>query len=263
MTYFTLGSSVLGGSDVLGYPNENTAFNQSKLLTVIQQYLYQQYADDSDLQAFVDSFNEIAQSYLDWFNNTPLGLYTSTNISGPLLDWIANGVYGYSRPIFAVPQVIGNVQGGLGYSVLGESVLAAKTFDVLSQGSVTYVNDDIYKRALTWHTYIGDGRQASTEWLRRRLARFLYGANGSDFQLSNLSSVSITHPSTVDYVGYLGSGVSLGTIPLGYLTSTTHVNSQMLITLPSSSPVALTLQMLLTSGYLAIPFQLKFKVVIT
>ena len=44
---------------------------------IIPMYLYQQYADDSDLQAFVSTFNTLAQGYLSWFTDfyqaTPLG----------------------------------------------------------------------------------------------------------------------------------------------------------------------------------------------
>jgi hypothetical protein len=64
------------------------SFATLPLQQVIPSYLFLEYSDDQDLQAFVASFNSLAQGYLDWFRNTPLGLYTSPNITGPLLDWI-------------------------------------------------------------------------------------------------------------------------------------------------------------------------------
>ena len=62
--------------------------NTSTLWRLLQQGDY----DDSDIQAFFYSYNALAQTYLDWFNQTPIGVYTNANISGPLLDWIANGL---------------------------------------------------------------------------------------------------------------------------------------------------------------------------
>src|SRR5262245_51754337 len=41
------------------------------------------------------------------------------------------------------------------------------------------VNDDVYRRLLTWHFYKGDGKYASVEWLKRRIWRFCYGKNGT------------------------------------------------------------------------------------
>jgi hypothetical protein len=39
-------------------------------------------------------------------------------------------------------------------------------------------DDDTYRRILTWHFYKGDGKYCSTEWLKRRVWRFLYGKDG-------------------------------------------------------------------------------------
>src|SRR5579859_3473841 len=88
---FVLGESVLGGA-VLGYANTST------LQEVIPSYLYVEYNDDEDLQAFVTAFNAIAQQYVDFFNQINLPIYTSSSISGALLDWVAQGIYGMTRP---------------------------------------------------------------------------------------------------------------------------------------------------------------------
>jgi hypothetical protein len=68
------------------------SFNTTPLQQTIPSYLYAQYSDDENLQAFVDAYNSLSQGYLDWFNSRPLGLYTSPNIAGPLLDWVGQGV---------------------------------------------------------------------------------------------------------------------------------------------------------------------------
>ena len=46
------------------------------LQKVIRSYLYQQYADDEDLQAFVAWFNAEGQEYVGWFASISLPVYT-------------------------------------------------------------------------------------------------------------------------------------------------------------------------------------------
>ena len=69
--------------------------------TLLPSYLYLQYQDDDNLQAFVDVYNSQAQEYLDWFYSISLPVYTSDTISGSLLDWVAQGLYGMPRPVLA------------------------------------------------------------------------------------------------------------------------------------------------------------------
>src|ERR1700743_1192449 len=68
---------------------------------IIPAYAYRQYADDPDIVAFFNAYNKLSQPYLDWFNQTPLSLYTSPHVNGPLLDWISEGIYGVPRPVFS------------------------------------------------------------------------------------------------------------------------------------------------------------------
>ncbi len=158
------------------------------LTQIIPSYLYQQYQDDSDLQAFVTTFNEMAQGYMDWFNGTasqaPLGVYTSPNISGALLDWVGSGLYGIPRP--AINPLSSGTVGE--WDSTPWNTIPWGGLDVLPAG----VPDDYYKRLMTWALYRGDGKQMSVQWLRRRVARFLYGINGGDIDIGNLPSVGIT-----------------------------------------------------------------------
>src|SRR5579875_2210831 len=131
---------------------------------ILGSYLYAQYADDDDLQAFVASYNAIAQGYLDWFNDTPLAIYISASISGALLDWIGQGIYGIPRPVLGVFS---------SYSVGALNSFVLNTIPIdgalqYSSGSASPVNDDIYKRVLTWFLYRGDGKQMSIDWIKRR-----------------------------------------------------------------------------------------------
>lgn len=165
------------------------SFDTAPLQRVIPSYLYSHFSDDDDLQAFVAAQNALAQGYLDWFNNTPLGLYTSPNIKGCLLDWVAQGVYGISRPVLSM---------GKTYFVAGynSSAYNAAPYDgagLVRVGASSAANDDIYKRVLTWNLYRGDGQVFTIGWLKNRISRFINGANGSDFPvLEDQPSISVS-----------------------------------------------------------------------
>lgn len=162
------------------------SFAYVPLSDVIKSYLYAEYSDDDDLQAFIASQNEIAQGYLDWTNQTPLGVYTSSSIGGILLDWIGQGIYDIQRPVLATSssQVIA------GYA---ENFYANEPYTGMqysSSGTAINASDDLYKRLLTWKLYRGDGKVFSLGWLKNRITRFIYGVNGVDVDvLDNPPSV--------------------------------------------------------------------------
>ena len=159
------------------------------LQSKIPSYLFVEYNDDDNLQAFVDTFNSMSQGYLDWFNSTPLSVYTSPSISGALLEWVAQGIYGVSRPY--LPSGQSRAYGPLGTVVLGAQELGTRR----SIGPSTYyaTSDDVFKRILTWNLYRGDGLVYSTRWLKRRIARFLYGTNGTDLGANYTQQISISY----------------------------------------------------------------------
>lgn len=198
------------------------------LASIIPSYLYQQYADDPNLQAFIDAYNTLAQSYLDWFNQTPFGLYTSPTISGSLLDWIGLGVYGIARPVFSTLSTRYLTDA---INQLPTNTIATDGSEHQQSGTAIVANDDYYKRAITWATYLGDGRVCNAAALRKRIARFLYGLNGGDITLTQAQNVSI----------------SVQTGPVKYV-----------INLPSAAnPAASYFQEGFNSGTLAFPFQLS------
>ena len=152
------------------------SFQTVPLPTVIPSYLYQEYSDDDNLQAFVNSFNGLANSYLDWFTDNPFAVYTSPGISGPLLDWLATGIYGIPRPVLS--NASNQRLAGFGEIYFGE--LAYGTLNYISTGASNFASDDLYKRTLTWNLYKGDGKNFSMSWLKKRIGRFLLGSNGTD-----------------------------------------------------------------------------------
>lgn len=242
-----LGNFVLGTS-ILGYSVTGT------LTDIIPAYLYQQYADDPDLQAFFSSLNTLAQGYLDWFNQTPLSVYTDDSISGLLLDWIGQNLYGYERPVVSTTN--STISGFYGSAIYGLSVYGTLT---VTQSGTSYVaDDDVYKRALTWNLYAGDGYQMSIPWLKRRIARFLYGTNGGDISLDDLLDVSIGFTSTKVQQAY---GMQVyGESVYADSTSAT-INPQINITIPNLA-ISETFKVLFESGVLPIPFQPNFVVTI-
>lgn len=155
------------------------------LQTIIPSYLYEEYRDDPNLQAFVDAYNQLAQSYLTWFNYTPLGVYANPNVTGPLLDWIGQGVYGLPRPVFSSIRT----RFSAGLNAFPVNAVAVNGSRYFRSGNATVASDDYYKRVLTWWLYaqtvgVGTasaGRYFNIEVLRLRVARFLYCPNGGDF----------------------------------------------------------------------------------
>jgi hypothetical protein len=176
-----------GGQELLV---ENPAPYQP-LQQILPSYLYLQYSDDLNLQAFVAAQNDLAQTYLDWFNDTPLGIYTSPNIVGPLLDWILGGIYGLQRPVFS--SLTTSFVAGINASAINALPINGALFS--EGGTAIVATDDFYKRTATWWYYAGLGvngqRVFNVTTLRLRIARFLYGVNGTDVTLSQAQSVHI------------------------------------------------------------------------
>lgn len=227
------------------------SFAIQPLQALIQSYVYQEYSDDADVQAFVGSFNGIAQGYVDWFNQTPLAVYTSGAISGPLLDWIGQGLYGISRP--TISSLTTKAVGGMNSYPM--NTRAMNSFKVYRSGTAQIADDDIYKRTLTWHTYKGDGIQMSLHWLRRRVARFIYGANGSDIDIGLIANIGISQP-TISPIGALSTRTMNAQAMNSRKARTAKAKHAFVITVPNSL-IGQQFEKLLSQGYLAIPFQIN------
>jgi hypothetical protein len=72
----------------------------------LPSYVYQEYSDDDSIQGFVLAQNQIQQAFLNWFNSLNLPIYTKDPISGPLLDWVAGGLYGFLRPVLKIHIIL-------------------------------------------------------------------------------------------------------------------------------------------------------------
>ena len=205
------------------------SFSTAPQQSVLPAYPYLQYSDDDNIQGFFAALNGLQQGYLDWFNQTPLGVYTSSGITGTLLDWCATGIYGISRPVLSTQ----NSTNTGAWNSYAWNTLPWDGAQITKSGTVTVASDDIYKRVLTWHLYRGDGNIPSVPWLRRRVARFIYGANGSDISVDALPNIQISQPS---------SHALTITIPTGIVSN--------------------LFALCVANGVLALPFQMTFTVTV-
>lgn len=158
---------------------------------VLPAYLYQQYTQDpysEDLQAFFIAYNNTSQNRLDDTNNLNLPIYTKQ--SAPLLDWTAYAIYGVVRPSLGTPTQFSPVGA---YNTYDYDTRAYSSDTEITPNDYYVVNDDIFKRILTWNFYKGDGFQYNTQWLKRRVKRFLLGVNGVDFPIDQTYQIGVTY----------------------------------------------------------------------
>lgn len=158
------------------------------VLHPIWSYLYQEYSDDENLQAFVRAYNSMQQDIVDTFNGLNLPIYTNDPISGALLDWVGRGVYGLPRPslMYAAPTITGP------YNTGEYNTQEYNFYQQYFPDAPALVNDDIYRRVLTWHYHKGDGKYFDVQWLKKRIMRFLIGVNGTSPNIDQTYQISIT-----------------------------------------------------------------------
>ena len=218
------------------------SFASAPQQAVLPAYPYLEYSDDDNIQGFFSALNGLQQGYLDWFNQTPLAVYTASSISGLLLDWCATGIYGISRPVLST-QSVTNIGAWNSYAWNTPPWDGAR---VTTSGTVTVATDDIYKRVLTWHLYRGDGNVPSITWLRRRVARFIYGAGGTDISVDDLPNIGIVgQPLTAPSAPTLSSA-SGGTIAATtYYVKTTYLTADGETTPSTESSLAVAADYLL------------------
>ena len=140
-------------------------------------YVYTQFSDDDNVTAFFDATNLYTQAYLDYFNSLNLPIYTKSPVSGSLLDWVAQGLYGIARP--ALPTSLGTAAMGPVNTFMPNS-LPVNGYTAGVSDTYTATNDDTFRRIITWNFQKGDGKVFNPRWLKRRINRFLTGENGQD-----------------------------------------------------------------------------------
>lgn len=231
----------------------------TSLTRIIPSYLYQEYADDEDLQAFVAAYNAMAQQYVDWFNAVGLPVYTG--LSGDLLDWVAQGLYGMPRP---------SLLSGLN---LDEGPLNTYAFNTIAYNqrknvgpqNVAATSDDVFKRIITWNFYKGDGKTLNVRWLKRRIMRFLTEADGASGAIDQTYKISVTFGAGGVVSIRLSQGsraIDGGAIYGRFGFNTAAYNSLRTHFVPGPNPLPnqAVLKEAVQSGVLQLPFQNTFEV---
>lgn len=155
---------------------------------IIPSYPFVQYRDDPNIVAFFDAYNEMAQEYLDEINSLSIPYWPSPALSGKLLDWVVEGIYGEVRPLLQISQ---DAIAKGAYNTIDYNTIPYAGMKNFVPGATTYVVDDYFKRIMTWNFYKGDGVQFNIDWLKRRIARFLRGPNGIDPPLTDTFDISV------------------------------------------------------------------------
>ena len=202
------------------------------LQKITPAYLFKElYRGDPYITPFFNAYNLAAQYYLDWYNENPTAVYTDSNISGNFLNFVALGLYNLRRPVLSDTNFIEGENAMNSLQINAQSM--NYNANVRAGSGAVIVNDDIFKRVLTWHLYLNDGKQATMPWLRKRIARFIYGIAGTDITNDVLQYVNISFPSK-------------GNIEISL----------------NDDIISEQFKLLLEQGWLSLPFQVNFSVVL-
>jgi len=174
---------------------------QTCLQQIIPAYVYTEYADDDNIQAFNTSYNNEATQFLLWFNTLNLPIYTGGIVSGALLDWVAQGVYGQARPSITT----GGIESFESINQGPINAQATNSRRIKNNEVLQSTNDDVFRRMMTWNLYKGDGFQFNIQWLKRRVLRFMNGANGISPTIDQTLSCSVSVSGSVFTVYVLGA----------------------------------------------------------
>ncbi|WES88768.1 hypothetical protein [Dickeya fangzhongdai] len=166
---------------------------------IIKSYLYTQYNDDDDIRAFVTAYNAMAQEIYSWMMNANLPIFIGGYNAGDQLRWIARGIYGVKPPILVSSQR--QTYGPYNSALFNQ--LPFNGWKVVNKSQQVTVSDDLFKRIMTWNFYKGDGFNFTIPWLKRRIMRFLTGADGVDVVNDQRWSISVL---------FSGSGASISVI---------------------------------------------------
>lgn len=256
---FVIGYSPVGGVPILPpFPPSGPVTLQQ----TIKSYLYQQYQGDDDLQAFVDAYNAITQYYVDWCNTINLPVYTNPQVAGAVLDWVGQGLYGIARPTLASGIV--TASGVLNSFVCNSIPLNSSV--IVTPAAAAPATDDVYKRIITWHFYKGDGKVFNLRWLKRRVARFLNGYDGTDQGTDQTYRISVSFGVSPQVDINILTGhrtITSSSAPNTFAPNTTPLNgvTSTYVAYPPI-PMAATFKKAMDSGLLELPFQFTYVVTV-
>lgn len=226
---------------------------------VIPAYPYVQYNDDDDILAFFGAYNIYAQAFSDWFYDLHLPVYTYEPISGALLDWVAKGLYGMGRP--SISYFAGEFIGPL--ATYGCAVLGMAVERNIGDETQQIVDDDVFRRILTWHIQKSYGKLFDIRWLKRRIIQFLKGLDGVVFNVDQTYEVSVTFGpgNQVNINFHIGIWSNIAGAFPGFCGCATDLYAGMTGTF-TLNPIlnGALLKAAVQSGALELPFQFTYKI---
>ena len=234
------------------------AFPATWLAETIPSYLYVEYQDDDNLQALVAGYNAVTQQILNWFTSISLPIYTGPNVTGALLDWVAEGLYGIKRPLLPSGQ---NANLGPFNTAMFNTTQMNGTV-IVGPTNVYLTSDDIFRRVITWNFYKGDGFVFSLRWLKRRIMRFLYAPNGGDYVIDETYPVSVTfgadYQIDINFVNLTPPTIN-GAIFNTAGPNSLQFNAMTSVQTPNGvPPLAATFKAAMDAGVLGMPFQFSY-----
>jgi hypothetical protein len=230
------------------------------LQNTVRSYLYAQYSDDDDLQAFVNAYNTLTQQYALWMSNINLAVYTSDNIQNSLLDWVAEGLYGMKRGALSTghSKTVGPL------NTYAFNTLVLNKLLTIPPSDYQMMSDDIFKRVLTWHLYKGDGKVFDIRWLKRRIMRFLTGEDGTAGETDETYPVSVSfgvgNQVTISLGGNrrrMTRGAMFGTFLMNSVPLNDFESTATVLPMPPNAPI---FKAAVDCGVLELPFQFAFEV---
>lgn len=260
-----IGCIVIGQSPIESGPHCQLVVDDH-VCRIIPSYLYWQYKDDDNLQAFVDSYNSYAQEFAEWFCSLNLPIYTSDPVSGALLDWVGEGLYGYSRPVLGEGR-----QEELGpYNTWAFNELDFNGLRNISNATALRVNDDLYRRSLSWHFQKGDGRIFNVRYLKRRIMRWLIGENGIDPGIDQTYRISVSfgyccqvNITLVIFKSVVLSGAFYNTFAFNETVNSAFNDLEIIVTqLGPQFDLGDKLKEAIDEGFLELPFQFNYVVTV-
>jgi len=224
---------------------------------ILPSYLYQQYNGDPDLEAFFTAYNELSQSNLDKINTLNLPIYTTK--SGVLLEWVALGLYGFTRPVLPKGDYFDK---GV-YNTIHLNEVPYNQNVRIAPTDFYQVTDDIFKRCITWNFYKGDGFQFTINWLKRRVARFLSGVNGVSHNIDETYQISVTMDAMDVVTIRIAPGVSIkkgGALLDSFDLNEVPLNAPTLYTPLIPTDLAPILESAIKAGVLQLPIGYTYNV---
>ncbi|EKN3637428.1 hypothetical protein ACNKYB_000867 [Yersinia enterocolitica] len=159
---------------------------------IIRAYLYQQYNDDENIQAFVDAYNTLAKDIYGWMKDANLPVFVGGYNAGDQLRWIALGIYGVKPPVLSSDKR--RISGPFNAMLFNQLPYNGRV--VKNESEQVVASDDVFKRVMTWNYYKGDGFNFTIPWLKRRIMRFLTGVDGVDVVNDQRWSISVLFSSS-------------------------------------------------------------------